>query len=147
MTYSLSYNIYLKKLYKEFCESYNDRIILVEDHRAEELKYIISKCRFFVGARTHATIAAYSSQVPTLVVGYSVKARGIAKDIFHQEEKYVIPVQKLSKENDLSNGFKWIISNENKIKKYLNQYMEEAKEKFDHIKDKINRALNDEEEN
>ena len=31
--------------------------------------------------------------------------------------------------------------------KYLNQYMEETKEKFDHIKDKINRALNDEEEN
>ena len=137
----------LKKLYMEFCELYKDRIILVEDHGAEELKYIISKCRFFVGARTHATIAAYSSQVPTLVVGYSVKARGIAKDIFHQEEKYVIPVQKLSKENDLSNGFKWIISNENKIKKYLNQYMEETKEKFDHIKDKINRALNDEDQN
>ena len=56
------------------------RVMLVQDCNCEELKGYISRCRFFIGARTHATIAAYSSQVPTLVVGYSVKAKGIAKD-------------------------------------------------------------------
>ena len=62
----------LRKLYEDLGK--NKRIVLVEDHTAPELKYIISHCRLFIGARTHATIAAYSSLVPTLVVGYSVKA-------------------------------------------------------------------------
>ena len=36
----------------------------------------------FAGARTHATIAALSSGVPTLSFAYSIKAKGINLDIF-----------------------------------------------------------------
>ena len=79
------------------------------------------KTYFFIGARTHATIAAYSSGVPTLVVGYSIKAKGIAKDIFGTYENYVVPVQNLKLENDLLDNFKWIIKNEKSIKNHLNQ--------------------------
>ena len=50
------------------------RVLLVGDHNCMELKGFIGRCRFFVGARTHATIAAYSSCVPTLAAGYSVKS-------------------------------------------------------------------------
>lgn len=81
------------------------RVFLVEDQGAEQLKGLISRLVFFVGARTHATIAAYSSGVPTLVLGYSVKARGIARDLFGTEQGYVIPVQKLEQENQLSTAF------------------------------------------
>ena len=49
---------------------------------AAELKYVISRCEVFVGARTHSTIAAISSCVPTLSLAYSMKARGINKDMF-----------------------------------------------------------------
>lgn len=70
-----------------------------------KLKGIISRCRFFIGARTHATIAAYSTGVPTLVVGYSVKARGIARDLFGTEEGYVLPVQQLKESNELTRAF------------------------------------------
>jgi len=49
---------------------------------AMQLKYIISKCRFFIGARTHATIGALSSGVPTISIGYSLKSRGINRDLF-----------------------------------------------------------------
>ncbi len=93
----------LKQLYDDFNQ--NPRLILVEDHTAPELKYIISKCSFFVGARTHATIAAYSTGVPTLVVGYSVKARGIARDLFGTEDGYVLPVQQLKESNELTQAF------------------------------------------
>ena len=95
------------------------RIVLVKDQTCEKLKYIISKCRFFVGARTHATIAAYSSCVPTLVVGYSVKARGIARDLFGNEDNYILPVQQLKKTSDLCEKFKWIIRNEKEIVEQL----------------------------
>lgn len=116
----------LKKLYEEF--HYDERIILVDDHNAEELKYIISKCRMFIGARTHATIAAYSSCVPTLVVGYSVKARGIAKDLFGQIEHYVIPVQSIKNSGELKEAFIWLLSHENVIRTHLETIMPKYKE-------------------
>ena len=111
----------LRKLYEDFkCDS---RLILVEDHTAPELKYIISHCRMFVGARTHATIAAYSSCVPTLVVGYSVKARGIARDLFGTEENYVLPVQQLTTPSQLTNAFKALMEKESSIQTHLKQIL------------------------
>ena len=111
----------LRKLYEDVGDS--ERIVLVEDHTAPELKYIISHCRLFIGARTHATIAAYSSFVPTIVVGYSVKARGIAKDLFGTEEKYVIPVQELRDSMTLVETFKWFDDNQTKIHEHLKTIM------------------------
>ena len=49
---------------------------------AAESKWVISKCAVFAGARTHATIAGFSTHVPTLSFGYSVKAKGINQDIY-----------------------------------------------------------------
>lgn len=48
---------------------------------AAELKYIISKAGLCVASRTHACVAAYSSCVPALAIGYSVKSAGIAADL------------------------------------------------------------------
>jgi len=55
----------------------------------QELKGIISRCDYFIGARTHATIAALSSTVPTLLLGYSLKAKGINDDFFDNEDIYI----------------------------------------------------------
>jgi len=106
-------------LFDEFSAKYPDRIAKVEDADASTIKGYISKLRFFIGARTHSTIAAYSSLVPTLVVGYSVKAKGIAKDLFGTYDNYVIPVQSLEKEDDLLKAAKWMFDNESKIKESL----------------------------
>ena len=47
--------------------------------------------RAFAGARTHATIAAISSCVPTLSLAYSRKARGLNQDVFGSQEYCVQP--------------------------------------------------------
>lgn len=107
----------LSLLYNKYKDT--GRICMIEDHNAEELKGYIARCRFMVAARTHASIAAYSTQVPTLVVGYSVKARGIARDIFGEEDNYVVPVQSLSQTDILKNRFIWIQQNEERI---INHY-------------------------
>lgn len=99
------------------------RIKLFDKGNCMQLKGYISKCRFFVVARTHASIAAYSTGVPTLVVGYSVKARGIAKDIFGTDSGYVIPVQELSRENTLVEAFDNFVSREEEIKEKLENVM------------------------
>ena len=111
----------LEKLY----ELYQDtgRVQIVGDMKCSNLKYLISRCRYFVGARTHATIAAYSSNIPTLVVGYSVKAKGIAQDLFGTYENYVLPVQGLKEENQLKEAFCWLEEHEYKIRNHLNTIM------------------------
>lgn len=117
----------LKELYEMFKDT--NRVCLIDDHNCMELKGYISRCRFFVGARTHATIAAYSTCVPTLVVGYSVKAKGIAKDIFGTYDNYVLPVQSLKEKDDLTKSFKWLVENEEGIKNHLNDFIPGYKEK------------------
>ena len=115
----------LKNLYEKYKTS--GRIVLLEDMSCEQLKGYIAKCRFFIGARTHSTIAAYSSCVPTLVVGYSVKAIGIARDLFGIEDNYVISVQSLEKEEDVLNHFRWLCDHEKEIKTKLEIKMETYK--------------------
>lgn len=61
---------------------------------APQLKYLISRCVAFIGARTHATIAAMSMGIPVLSLGYSVKARGINRDLFGHE-RYMLDIMKL----------------------------------------------------
>ncbi len=63
---------------------------------AAQLKYLIGRCRYFIGARTHATIAALSSGVPTCSLAYSVKARGLNRDLFG-DERYVQGTHTLTK--------------------------------------------------
>lgn len=95
------------------------RVILLDDYNCEELKGFISRCRFFIGARTHATIAAYSTCVPTLVVGYSIKSRGIALDLFGTHENFVVSVQNMKSENELALAFQQLALNENAIRLIL----------------------------
>ncbi len=103
--------------------------IMTKKLEARELKAVISKCRFYVGARTHSTIAAYSTCVPTLVLGYSVKALGIAKDIFGSYDNYVVPVQQLSNTNELLNKFQWLKNNETEIRNHLKEIIPEYRER------------------
>ena len=81
----------------------------------------------FIGARTHATIAAYSTCVPTLILGYSVKSKGIARDIFGTEEHYVLPVQEMRNPDELANGFDWLSANEMTVRDHLIKTMPEYK--------------------
>jgi colanic acid/amylovoran biosynthesis protein len=60
-----------------------DRLVLVgPNYSCRQYKWLISKCLVFAGARTHATIAALSSRVPTLSLSYSMKSIGINEDLF-----------------------------------------------------------------
>ncbi len=97
----------LKELYEEFKST--GRVVFIDDNPAEILKGYISKCSFFVGARTHSTIAAYSSGVPTLVIGYSVKSRGIATDLFGTFDGYVLPVQEMKDPQALIRSYEFIM--------------------------------------
>jgi polysaccharide pyruvyl transferase WcaK-like protein len=114
----------IKSMYED-----NARVILIEDCNCMELKGYISQCSLFVGARTHAVIAAYSSCVPTLAVGYSIKAKGIAKDIFGSYEQYVTSVEDMKDPMTLTNAYKRISESSADIEIYLKEKMPVYKQK------------------
>lgn len=104
----------------------NERILIVDkSYNCMQLKDIIARCRLFIGCRTHSTIAAYSSGVPTLVVGYSIKARGICHDIFGREDGLLVDVRKFESDNDLIYMFDRFAEQENEIKSLLKYTMPE----------------------
>jgi len=109
----------LQSYYETF--KHTGRVILLPDHlTAIQYKGYIARMRFFIGARTHATIAAYSNYVPTMVLGYSVKSKGIARDIFG-EEKLVLGIEELSNSVLLIEKFEEMIQEEEELIKKLKQ--------------------------
>lgn len=111
----------LSELYQPYANTkYANRIILCSDKlSAAEYKYIISKCQFGVFSRTHASIAAYSCGIPCLVLGYSIKAQGIAKDMGVPE--YVLDISKLNQADQLVERFQHMLNNESDLKNILEE--------------------------
>jgi len=73
----------LEALYQQLSAPFGNALyVLPRGLNAQEIKWVIARCSIFAGARTHSTIAALSSGIPTLSIGYSLKARGINRDIF-----------------------------------------------------------------
>ncbi|RWS41899.1 polysaccharide pyruvyl transferase family protein [Bacillus mycoides] len=109
----------LYRYYEEFKNT--GRVIILPDNlNAIQYKGYIARMRFFIGARTHATIAAYSNYVPTIVLGYSVKSKGIAKDLFG-EEKLVLSIEEISNCETLKAVFNEMVEKEEEIKQKLQQ--------------------------
>jgi polysaccharide pyruvyl transferase WcaK-like protein len=101
---------------------------LNQDLSCCEIKYVISHCRFFIGARTHSVIAAYSTGVPTLALSYSIKSLGIAQDIFGSYDGYVLSKEDLAAKDCLKDTFvKNIVQKEEEIKAIYERVLPEYK--------------------
>lgn len=84
--------------------------LLPADLSAAQTKHAISKCRLFIGARTHSTIAAMSSLVPTITIGYSIKGEGIPLDVYGRQG-FTIDSRTMTA-NGLIAGFQSMLSQE-----------------------------------
>jgi len=67
-----------QEVYERYAHQFPGRIAVLQgDYGPAQIKYIIGKCGFFIGARMHACIAALSQGIPTAMLAYSKKARGV----------------------------------------------------------------------
>lgn len=108
----------------------NERITVLhcENLNYCQIRYVISKCSFFIGARTHAVISAYSVCTPSIAIGYSIKAQGIAKDL--DLPCWTLVDSRNFSNNQLINSFKELLIHENDIRFHLNKKMESYKKRL-----------------
>jgi len=94
---------------------------------AAQLKDVIRQCTYFMGARTHATVAALSQGVPTTSIAYSVKAKGINQDLFGHT-RYVLDTPSVNSAT-LMQHLHLLINEAPEIRHYLNEHIPEWKQK------------------
>lgn len=130
----------LYEIYEPYCDNERVDIFDVETLNANEMKYLISLLDIAIVARTHASIAAYSTCVPTLVVGYSIKSLGIAKDIFGTSDNYVLDGSRIDSELLISK-FNYILDNKENIEEELQDKMHSYVENAYGIKELVMEAI------
>lgn len=114
-----------REVSRMFAEKFNNdtriSILDIDDMNYCQIRYVISKCRFFIGARTHAAISAYSTCTPTIALGYSIKSRGIAKDL-GLDERMVVNSKDYAMD-ELCLSFDYMLDNESDIRNHLHNIM------------------------
>ncbi len=116
------------KICKELSESINkysrSKIINTLDNSPEEIKWLISNCDFFIGSRFHSLIAAISSNVPSIAIGWHWKYEEMMEWL--GVENNVIQYWELTSQK-LIDLFENNFNSRKKIKEKLNTIIPELK--------------------
>ena len=94
-----------------------------------EIRYAISKCKYFVGARTHSVISAYSTCVPAIALGYSIKSKGIASDL-GLDERLVVDCTNECYESKITEAFVLLQRMETSVRHHLENVIPEYKQRL-----------------
>lgn len=105
-----------------------------------QIRYAISHCKMFIGARTHAVISAYSECIPALALGYSVKSKGIAHDLGLDE--CLVVDSKQTNRGVLFSSFQYLEEHANDIREHLRQVMPAYKQRTYQIREEIVKLSN-----
>lgn len=108
-------------VYNKYKETERFSVLDVDQLNYCQIRNVIGECKFFIGGRTHAVISAYSMCVPSIALGYSIKSKGIAKDL-GLSEKLVVDSKRIQK-GELVSSFEWLINNEKQIKNHMTDIM------------------------
>ena len=113
----------------------SNRISVLESEKYNycEIRYIISCCKFFIGARTHSVISAYSTCVPSVALGYSIKSRGIAGDLGLDNE-LVLDCTSDDVARRFVKSFQFLLENEEGIRHHLSDVIPLYKSKLSELK-------------
>ena len=120
---------FMQDVREKLDSSLRERVFLYDarEHTSMQIKGVISRLRVFAGNRTHATIAALSTNVPTFCIGYSVKSRGINLDIFGHEH-WVAHFSALTGER-LAARIEDLLREEESVRKHLQEVIPAYTEK------------------
>lgn len=90
-----------RDVYDKLPAKNRDRVFVVSgSYGPGQIKYIISRCDFFLGSRMHACIAALSQSIPAIGLAYSKKFRGVFESV--GVEELVIDMRKCGQDEILT---------------------------------------------
>ena len=125
----------------DLCEEYNhDRMVLAPFFLSPvDAKSYIAGLDFFMGARMHATIAAFSSGVPVVPMAYSRKFNGLFIDTL--QYKYLVDMRENDSE-EILNVLKGAFEDVDNLKEVVNDRMNgSVKEREQFLFDDIHTLL------
>ena len=79
--------------------------------------------------------------VPTVALSYSIKSRGIARDIFGDEKNYTLKISNQTTFDELWDSFQFLEKNQGQIKQYLENELPKYIEKIDSEKEVIEKLF------
>lgn len=100
-------------------------VLKSEKYNYLQIRHIIGNCELFIGGRTHSVISAYSMCVPTIALGYSIKSKGIAKDLGLDSRLVVDTIKGTS---DIFESFDYLEKNKVEIRNHLLEVIPDYKE-------------------
>ncbi len=131
---------YMRGLYEQLIDMHARIRLAPPTLNAAQLKYLIGQCHYFMGARTHSTIAALSQGVPTLSIAYSTKAKGLNQDLFGHL-RYVLDTPLVSTQT-LSEGLAMLRNEEREIRGVLEERLPEWRTRAGYATDTLLRVVN-----
>lgn len=130
---------FLLRVYEGIDDKLKDHLgVVSEDIGSPRIKYLISQLNYYAGARMHSTIAAFSMNVPTISLAYSMKAEGLNQDLFgHKDwvlkipdftaERFCEKLQRLINEKDqVKSGLETKIPEMQKMSMIAGEYLRNA---------------------
>ena len=85
-----------------------------------------------------SVISAYSTCVPAIAIGYSIKSVGIAQDLQLPNEM-VVNSKKIDSNQDLLSSIKFVLANYQKLRTHLENIIPEYVAKVNNVKNEINK--------
>ena len=104
--------------------------VLNMNYSAEEIRSIVGRLDIMIAERMHAAVASLAENVPTLIISYSAKSKGIFSDIFGSSnvDRFLLPIRDLTEETfkkKVSN----LLDNRDAIREQLLRVIPQVKEK------------------
>lgn len=122
---------------KELHELYPETILSPLFDSCIDAKNYISSMDVFIGARMHATIAAYSSYVPVIPFSYSRKFEGLFSSLNY---KFVLNTKEINTDECIEQTMK-LINNRNELKETIIQGHKDVDEKIKIFKSEMEKIL------
>lgn len=127
-------------IHKRFNNTERISILTMDNLNYCQIRYVISKCKIFIGARTHAVISAYSTCVPTIALGYSIKSHGIAKDL--QLDSSLVVDSKNITPGALLGAFDYLMEHCDEVRNHLQNIMPDYRQSTYGVRERVKQILN-----
>ncbi len=116
------------KVYDHLRQTYEGRLFVVSGKYDQgQIKYVIGMCDFFIGARMHACIAAFSQYIPAVGIAYSKKFKGVFESI--GLEDCVVDIKEMG-EKETVERIADIFEHRNEIRNHLKDTIPRVKQQI-----------------